>query len=106
MPKVTLLPSNIVEDVEVGANLLEVIRHAHIPIEAACGGVCACSTCHIIVKQGMNHLSPQEDMEADRLDMARGVTLESRLACQVQVEGDCTIFVPPLRDGVKPHDDH
>ena len=48
----------------------------------ACGGVCACSTCHVWVKKGLESLSEQEDAEADRLDQAFDVRSYSRLSCQ------------------------
>ncbi len=87
----------------MGTSLLQAARAMDIEIEAACGGVCACSTCHVIVKLGENNLTEREEKEEDRLDKARGVTLTSRLACQAQILGDVTVFVPPLRPGATPH---
>ena len=103
MPKVTFLPSNKVWEGPAGTSLLEAAREMDIDVEAACGGVCACSTCHMIVHNGDNNLSEKQDNEEDRLDRARGVTLRSRLGCQALIQGDVTVFVPPMRLGATPH---
>jgi 2Fe-2S ferredoxin len=66
----------------------------HVPLEHACGGSCACTTCHLIVKQGMNNLSEMEDNEADRLDTAWDLTTSSRLGCQAVIKGDVTVEFP------------
>src|SRR6266550_972740 len=55
-------------------SFLDVAKHFGIPLEHACGGSCACTTCHVIIKQGEQHLSEMEDDEADRLDTAWGLT--------------------------------
>mmetsp|Transcript_74434 Transcript_74434/g.206712 ORF Transcript_74434/g.206712 Transcript_74434/m.206712 type:complete len:159 (-) Transcript_74434:124-600(-) len=69
-----------------GQTILEV-AHAHdIDIEGACGGECACSTCHVILTQeGFDRLEPPDDDEADMLDLASHVTDTSRLGCQVKL---------------------
>jgi len=69
-----------------GDTLLELALENDIEIDHACGGVCACSTCHVKIDEGMELLSEQEDEEADQLDEARDVALNSRLSCQ------CTIL--------------
>lgn len=68
-------------------SLLDVAENFGIHIEHACGGSCACTTCHVIIDEGMENLSEAEDDELDRLDMAPGLTLHSRLACQAVVTG-------------------
>jgi 2Fe-2S ferredoxin len=65
-----------------------------VPLEHVCGGNCACTTCHVIVKQGEGYLSPVEEEEADRLEMAAGLTLHSRLGCQAVVKGDVVVEMP------------
>lgn len=67
-----------------------------ILLEHACGGACACTTCHVIVLEGEGELSPMQDDEEDRLDLAEGLTLRSRLACQCVVvgEGEVTVEIP------------
>src|SRR5262245_35475254 len=76
-----------------GENLLEVALGHGINIEHACGGVCACSTCHIHVTKGMDSLSEPEDKELDRVDEAPDVQLNSRLSCQSVIQGDGPIVV-------------
>jgi len=76
-------------------SLLDIALDAGIPIEHACGGNCACTTCHVIIKQGAANLSPIDDNEADRLDAAWDVGPDSRLACRAVVTGDVVCEVPP-----------
>src|ERR1700694_802007 len=66
-------------------SILDVALNFGIQLEHACGGSCACTTCHVIVKGGDENLSPPDDDELDRLDMAPGLTLHSRLGCQAVV---------------------
>ena len=80
--KVTFMPAN--ETVEVDdakypladhgkpGSLLDIALHHGIPLEHNCGGTCACTTCHVIVREGEDHLSAMEPDEEDRLDTARG----------------------------------
>jgi 2Fe-2S ferredoxin len=75
-------------------SLLDVALNFGIPLEHACGGACACTTCHVIVKAGDENLSEAEDDELDRLEMAPGLTLHSRLGCQAVVKGDVTVEIP------------
>ena len=75
-------------------SLLDVAINFGIQLEHACGGSCACTTCHVIVKGGDENLSPADDDELDRLDMAPGLTLHSRLGCQAVVTGDVTVEIP------------
>jgi len=75
-------------------SILDVAMNFGIPLEHACGGSCACTTCHVHVKQGADNLSPPEEDELDRLDMAADLRLESRLGCQAVVTGDVTVEIP------------
>jgi 2Fe-2S ferredoxin len=104
VPKVTFLPANVTVEFEAGKlpchghgkpeSLLDVALHFGIDLEHACGGNCACTTCHVVVKQGEANLSPMEDDEADRLDLAADLTLHSRLGCQSVVKGDVVVEIP------------
>lgn len=78
----------------VPGSLLDVALNVGLPLEHACGGNCACTTCHVIVKSGAEHLSELKDLEADRLDTAWAVTPQSRLACQAVVRGDVECEIP------------
>jgi 2Fe-2S ferredoxin len=104
VPKVTFLPENRVVEFESGKlpyddhgkpeSILDVAMNLGVHLEHACGGSCACTTCHVIVKEGDENLSPAEDDELDRLEMAAGLTLRSRLGCQAVVKGDVTVEIP------------
>lgn len=76
-----------------GEHLLEVAVEHGINIEHACGGVCACSTCHVYVEQGMEHVSAATEDEDDRVEEAPGLQRNSRLSCQCVIEGDGPIVV-------------
>lgn len=91
-----------------GLSLLEVAMQHGINIEHACGAVCACSTCHVYVEQGMEQLSEPSDAEMDRVEEAPGLQINSRLSCQciVQGRGSITMRIPAWnRNAVKevPH---
>ena len=73
-------------EVVLGTSLLEAAVKGHFPEGSACGGVCACSTCHLYVTSGAALLSGQEDDEADILDKAFDVRAGSRLGCQSKIE--------------------
>lgn len=70
----------------VGETLLEVALREGIELDHACGGVCACSTCHVKVTAGADALNESSDDEEDQLDGARDVGLNSRLGCQARIE--------------------
>jgi 2Fe-2S ferredoxin len=76
-----------------GQNLLEIALDADINIEHACGGVCACSTCHAYINEGQGSLSEPEEDEEDRVEEAPGLQHNSRLSCQCIIEGDGPIVV-------------
>jgi 2Fe-2S ferredoxin len=77
-------------------SLLDIAMGHHIPLDHACGGVCACSTCHVIIHQGLESCSEATDAELDQLDEAAGVTAKSRLSCQCVPDGtqDLVIEIP------------
>lgn len=75
-------------------SLLDLAKHFGIPLEHACGGSCACTTCHVIVREGECNLTEMHDDEADRLDTAWGLTPHSRLGCQAVVSGDVVCELP------------
>ena len=92
--KVTFLPSNQTVEAKHGDSVLDVALTHDVDIQHACGGFCACTTCHIIVKSGMENLSEIEEEEQDRLEVAAvGLTPSSRLGCQAKVHGDIVVEV-------------
>ena len=104
--QVTFLPDNKTFEFEHGKlpyqehgkpeSLLDVALNFGFHLEHACGGNCACTTCHVVVKKGKELLSQMEDDEADRLDMAADLQLESRLGCQSVIEkpGEVVVEIP------------
>ena len=62
-------------------------------LDHACGGVCACSTCHVIVHQGLESCNEASDAEMDQLDEAPGLTAKSRLGCQCVPDGTTDLVV-------------
>ena len=77
-------------------SILDIALNFGIPLDHACGGNCACTTCHVVVKEGEECLSQMEDEEADRLDMAADLTLHSRLGCQsvITKPGKIVVEIP------------
>lgn len=102
--KVTFLPLNKTVEVDdekypladhgKPGSLLDIALAHDIHLEHNCGGSCACTTCHVVVKDGDKNLSEMEGDEEDRLDMAEGLTIRSRLGCQAVVRGDVVVEIP------------
>lgn len=84
------------EDHGLPGSILEIAMGNKIEIDHACGGVCACSTCHVIVRKGGDSCNEPTDDELDQLDDAYGLTPQSRLACQCVPNGteDIVVEVP------------
>ena len=101
--KLTVLPAGKVINVDPAelpysrdgqkGSILEIVLGHELELDHACGGVCACSTCHVIVRQGFDSMPEASDDELDQLDNARGLTPHSRLACQAVPDGSCDIVV-------------
>lgn len=87
MPKITFILSDETEktiDAPNGQSVLEIAHHNEIPLEGACEGSLACSTCHVIVDDAyFNQLQEPTEDEEDMLDLAFGLTETSRLGCQI-----------------------
>ena len=106
MPKVTFIKDGKETTVEFEHGKLEYQHHGlpesfldvamnfGIPLEHACGGSCACTTCHLIIREGMQNLSEEQDNELDRLDTAWDLTTSSRLGCQAVIKGDVVAEFP------------
>jgi len=98
MPKVTFLPGGKSAEVGRGASLLDAADAAGVDLPSNCGGVCACTTCHVWVEVGLDALSEIEDREDDKLQEAAGLDVRSRLACQARVGAeDVVVRVPGNR---------
>jgi 2Fe-2S ferredoxin len=102
--RVTFLPLNKTVEVDDSmypladhgkpGSLLDIALANGIELEHNCGGSCACTTCHVIVREGAENLSEMAEDEEDRLDMAEGLTIRSRLGCQAVVHGDVVVEIP------------
>src|SRR6185295_20133002 len=87
-------------EVPIGTTLLQAAQKMDAPEGYACGGVCACSTCHVYVSKGAELLSEKEEEEEDILDKAFDVRGSSRLGCQSKIEKDGVIEVEITRESL------
>lgn len=102
MPSLTILPHPElcpegvkIADAPQGVSICRVLLDNHIEIEHACELSCACTTCHVIVRQGYGSLDEATDSEEDMLDKAWGLSPTSRLSCQAKIGSqDLTIEIP------------
>ena len=98
MPRVTFLPHGASVEVPAGTSILDAAEAAGVDLPHNCGGVAACTTCHVWVEEGLASLSEIEEREDDRLQEAVGLTAHSRLACQTRIgEADVVVRVPGNR---------
>jgi len=93
MPKVRFVKEGLEVEVEDGTTILAAAKRVGAPQGDRCGGVCACSTCHVYVKEGFGATSEIEDDEFDILDKAFDVRSVSRLGCQAKVHGDVVVEI-------------
>jgi ferredoxin, 2Fe-2S len=93
MPRVRFLKEGLEIDVVDGTTILEAAKKIGAPQGDRCGGVCACSTCHVYVARGFDHTSEIEDEEFDILDKAFDVRATSRLGCQAKIHGDIEVDI-------------
>jgi 2Fe-2S ferredoxin len=75
-------------------SFLDVAMNCGVPLEHACGGSCACTTCHLFIREGEENLSEPQDNELDRLDTAWDLRTNSRLGCQAVIKGDVVAEFP------------
>ena len=95
LPHEALCPEGKVIEATPGRSVCDTLLENGIEIEHACEKSCACTTCHVIVREGFNALEPATDKEDDLLDKAWGLEAQSRLSCQAIVkDGDLTIEIP------------
>jgi 2Fe-2S ferredoxin len=95
LPHPQLCPEGAVLEAEPGISICDVLLNNDIEIEHACEKSCACTTCHVIIREGFNSLAPSDELEDDMLDKAWGLEAESRLSCQSIVEQtDLVVEIP------------
>ena len=87
IPHHEICPEGAVIEAEQGESVCEALLRNDIEIEHACEMSCACTTCHVIVREGFDSLEEADELEEDYLDKAWGLEPESRLSCQAQVGG-------------------
>jgi len=100
---ITFLPMNVTVEIDpekipygdtgLPGSILDIALANGIDIDHACGGVCACSTCHCIVREGLETCSEMTDSEEDELSYAPGLTPNSRLSCQTVPNGTRNLVV-------------
>ena len=95
LPNEELCPEGAVVDAAEGETILDVALQNDIEIEHACEKSCACTTCHVIVREGFDSLEESDELEDDMLDKAWGLEPESRLSCQAHVaDEDLVVEIP------------
>jgi 2Fe-2S ferredoxin len=95
LPHETLCPEGAEIEATPGRSICDTLLDNGIEIEHACEKSCACTTCHVIVREGYDSLEPASEKEDDLLDKAWGLELTSRLSCQAKVaDGPLTIEIP------------
>jgi 2Fe-2S ferredoxin len=102
MTKITVLPhpdicpeGKVIENAAQGVSICRALLDHHVEIEHACELSCACTTCHVVIKEGFQSLAEATDAEEDLLDRAWGLSTTSRLACQAKVgQADLVIEIP------------
>ena len=101
MPKIKVLPGHVLcpqgAEIEAkeGVSICDTLLEHHIDIEHACEKSCACTTCHVVVREGFNTLDPAEEEEEDLLDKAWGLEATSRLSCQAILKDDDLVIEIP-----------
>ena len=95
LPHATLCPAGAEFDAASGETICNLMLDKGIEIEHACEKSCACTTCHVILREGYGSLEPAEEKEEDLLDKAWGLEATSRLSCQARVaDADLVIEIP------------
>lgn len=95
LPHEELCPEGAVLEGQTGETVLNTILSNDIDLEHACEKVCACTTCHIIVREGFDSLGESDELEDDLLDKAWGLEPDSRLSCQAIIaDEDLVIEIP------------
>ena len=95
------IETKIVENAEAGYSILEITEDHDVHLNHNCGGVCACSTCHIYLEKGEASVEEISDKEEDFIDRAINPRIESRLACQciiLEEDAEIEVQIPDQKD--------
>jgi 2Fe-2S ferredoxin len=95
LPHAEICPNGATIEAEPGTSICDAAQSAGIEIEHACEKSCACTTCHVILREGFGSLAAAEDKEEDLLDKAWGLEPTSRLSCQARVGTEDLIIEIP-----------
>ncbi|HTL11998.1 MAG TPA: 2Fe-2S iron-sulfur cluster-binding protein [Bdellovibrionota bacterium] len=93
MANVTFQPVDMSCKASSGESILDVALNHDVPLQHACGGFCSCTTCHIHVKSGMEHLEAMEEEEEERIASVDRLSPESRLGCQARLKGTGDVVI-------------
>ena len=95
LPHAELCPDGLVVEAQAGETVLDVALANGIELEHACEKSCACTTCHVVVREGFDSLPESDELEDDMLDKAWGLEPESRLGCQAAItDEDLVVEIP------------
>ena len=95
LPHAELCPKGASLEAKTGDSICEILLRNEIDIDHACDMACACTTCHVIIREGFKTIEPSDDMEDDLLDKAWGLEPNSRLSCQALVGSkDLVVEIP------------
>ena len=95
LPHEELCPDGMVIEVESGTTICDAALQNHVEIEHACEKSCACTTCHVYIREGMDSLNENTEEEDDMLDKAWGLEPDSRLSCQTVIgDEDLVVEIP------------
>jgi len=95
LPNAEHCPGGKIIEAETGESILDAALRNGVEIEHACEKSCACTTCHVIVREGFDSLEPADELEDDYLDKAWGLEADSRLSCQAIVaNADLVVEIP------------
>ena len=95
LPHADLCPQGALFDAEPGLSICDNLLNNQVDIEHACEMSCACTTCHVVIREGFASLEPSDELEDDLLDKAWGLEATSRLSCQALVtDTDLVVEIP------------
>ena len=95
LPPPEICPDGVTFEGKEGKSLLDNLLEHGVEVEHACEKSCACTTCHVILREGGGSLAPSTEDEDDLLDRAWGLTPQSRLSCQARVAGERLVVEVP-----------
>ena len=95
LPHEEICPEGAVIEAESGVTIIDAVLKGGVDIEHACEKSCACTTCHVVIREGFDSLNESDEVEDDLLDKAWGLEPDSRLSCQAVVaDTDLVIEIP------------